>query len=285
MLLVTAFSSSTDSSKTSSSASVALSELSEEESNGQQTNSKNKKAFHHRGSCPWVLSCKREKVDDELIISPETPDVSVNSQRSQNFTGLLSDCTLDCPWIFPTCAPNPSDGNADDLLTIFDDKVRSDSVKKVNCPVIPCKMTQDGQHYDKVAGSSETPDIRAFQKGSTSVISNPQKSSIQQELHRNKSADTFGNKSTDEFLDNSYNCCPEIHRNKNWNTESAGASKCSSLSETKTQEETTVLCRVCRNLQEKRSNTSRSIIFDSQPEIVKCPNKLKRLKEECQGYD
>lgn len=208
----------------------------------------------------------------------------MNNQRPQNVTGLLSDCTLDCPWTFPTCAPNPSDGNADGLLTLSDDKVTSKSVNKVNCPVMSCKMRQD----DKVTGSSETPDVRACQKGSTSIISNPQKSSIQGELRRNKSADTFSNKSTDvfEFLDNSCNCCPEIHRNKNWDTESDSSSKCSSLSEAKTQEETAVvLCRVCRNFQENRSKTSRSIIFNSQPEIVKCPNKLKRLKEECQGYD
>ena len=44
-------------------------------------------------------------------------------------------------------------------------------------------------------------------------------------------------------------------------------------------------CVNCKKYQEGKSKTAVSTPSDSQPEIIKCPHKLKRLKDECQGYD
>lgn len=44
-------------------------------------------------------------------------------------------------------------------------------------------------------------------------------------------------------------------------------------------------CAACKKFQESKNKSSGSTPSDSQPEIIKCAHKLKRLKEECQGYD
>lgn len=43
-------------------------------------------------------------------------------------------------------------------------------------------------------------------------------------------------------------------------------------------------CAACKKFQENEASIG-STPADSQPEIIRCPHKLKRLKDECQGYD
>lgn len=44
-------------------------------------------------------------------------------------------------------------------------------------------------------------------------------------------------------------------------------------------------CSICKKYQETKNRNSSASSSDSQPEIIKCPHKLERLKDECQGYD
>lgn len=44
-------------------------------------------------------------------------------------------------------------------------------------------------------------------------------------------------------------------------------------------------CSICKKYQENKNQTSVSTSSESQPEVVKCFHKLKRLKEECEGYE
>ena len=44
-------------------------------------------------------------------------------------------------------------------------------------------------------------------------------------------------------------------------------------------------CSLCKKFQENIIRCSSDILTDSQPEIIKCRHNLKRLKDECHGYD